>query len=199
MNIYEKLQKCRVDLQQMNIKKSGKNKFSGYSYFELGDFLPTINDIFFANKLCSVVTFTHETAILTIIDTDKPEDKIEFASPMASAELKGCHPVQNLGATETYARRYLYITALEIVESDVLDKNTDNSESIGRKIDDYPKKSVNDNGIEGEFTSSDKNPRLCKICGASHIKSGDVMVKVGGKWVGEKNCYLKQKKESVNG
>ena len=38
MNIYEKLQKCRVDLQQMNIKKSGKNKFSGYMYFELGDF-----------------------------------------------------------------------------------------------------------------------------------------------------------------
>lgn len=40
MNIYKKLQKCRVDLQNSNLKKSGNNKFAGYSYFELGDFLP---------------------------------------------------------------------------------------------------------------------------------------------------------------
>ena len=40
---------------------------------------------------------------------------------MASAQLKGVHEIQNLGAVETYQRRYLYMVAFEIVEADVLD------------------------------------------------------------------------------
>ncbi len=43
---------------------------------------------------------------------------------MAEANLKGCYPIQNLGAVETYSRRYLYVTALEIVEHDALDATT---------------------------------------------------------------------------
>jgi hypothetical protein len=42
---------------------------------------------------------------------------------MAEANLKGTHPIQNLGAVETYSRRYLYVTALEIVEHDALDSS----------------------------------------------------------------------------
>ncbi|MNP43870.1 ERF superfamily protein [compost metagenome] len=49
---------------------------------------------------------------------------VEFTSPMGSAALKGCHEVQNIGAVETYQRRYLYVTALEIVEHDALDSTT---------------------------------------------------------------------------
>jgi hypothetical protein len=40
---------------------------------------------------------------------------------MAEANLKGTHPIQNLGAVETYQRRYLWMTAMEIVEHDILD------------------------------------------------------------------------------
>jgi hypothetical protein len=43
---------------------------------------------------------------------------------MGSAALKGCHEVQNIGAVETYQRRYLWVTAMEIVEHDVLDAVT---------------------------------------------------------------------------
>jgi hypothetical protein len=42
---------------------------------------------------------------------------------MGSAALKGCHEVQNIGAVETYQRRYLWVTALEIVEHDALDSS----------------------------------------------------------------------------
>jgi hypothetical protein len=55
------------------------------------------------------------------VDIDKPEDKIEFKSPMSTAELKGCHAIQNLGAVQTYLRRYLWVAAMEIVEHDSLD------------------------------------------------------------------------------
>lgn len=121
MNIFEKVQQARVALQEKNIKKSGKNTYSGYDYFELSDFLPEINRLFMEYKLCSQVSFDTGLATLTITDIDKPEDKIVFTSPMSTAALKGCHDVQNLGAVETYERRYLYMAAMEISEGDVLD------------------------------------------------------------------------------
>lgn len=121
MNVYQKLQEARCQLQNKQLKKSGKNSFAKYSYYELADFLPTINEISKELGLCNVVSFENEYAKLTIIDTAKPEDKIEFTSPMAEAGLKSCTAVQNLGATETYLRRYLYTNAYEIVEADMLD------------------------------------------------------------------------------
>jgi hypothetical protein len=48
---------------------------------------------------------------------------------MKEANLKGCHAIQNLGAVETYTRRYLWVTALEIVEHDVLDATTGNDKT----------------------------------------------------------------------
>jgi len=120
MNVYQKLQKCRVDLKKLPIKESGNNKFAGYTYMELGDFLPHIVDLCETNGLCSLVSFG-ETATLTIINSDMPEERIVFSSPMSTAELKGCHPIQNLGAVETYLRRYLYVAAFDIVEHDALD------------------------------------------------------------------------------
>jgi hypothetical protein len=124
MNIYKKLQRCRVDLQNSNLKKSGNNKFAGYQYFELGDFLPKINELMLENNLTSSICFMQDIAILKIIDCDKPEDTIEFSSPVANAQLKGCHDIQNLGAVQTYLRRYLWTNAMEIVEHDPLDATT---------------------------------------------------------------------------
>ena len=121
--VYQKLQQARIKLQSTQLKKSGHNKFAGYQYFELGDFLPTINQIFAELKLCSTVSFDENTATLKIFDHEFG-GLIRFTSPMAEAQLKGCHPVQNLGATQTYLRRYLYVLALEIVEHDSLDATT---------------------------------------------------------------------------
>lgn len=121
MNIYEKLQNMRVELQQMNIKKSGKNKFAGYEYYELADILPPINSVQQKYKTCSFIAYNKDDAILTLVNAEKPDEVIVFTSPMAEASLKGTHPIQNLGAVETYQRRYLYMTAFEIVENDFLD------------------------------------------------------------------------------
>jgi hypothetical protein len=120
MNVYSKLNKARLELQSTELTKSGHNKFAGYKYFELGDFLPTINKIFDNVGLCGVISFGSDLATLTIVSVDDGS-KIEITSPMADAQLKGCHPIQNLGAVETYTRRYLWVTAMEIVEHDALD------------------------------------------------------------------------------
>jgi hypothetical protein len=105
------------------MKKSGHNKFAGYQYFELGDFLLPIQQIFNEIGLCGIVSFTKEVATLRIYDTESSEF-IEFTSPMGSAALKGCHEVQNIGAVETYQRRYLYVAAMEIVEHDAIEAVT---------------------------------------------------------------------------
>ena len=126
MNVYHKLQIARLSLQSKELKKSGKNKFAGYEYFELQDFLPTVQTIFGDTGLSAVFCCDNESATLTVYNVEKPEEQVVFKAPMAAAELKGCHPVQNLGASISYLRRYLYVNALEIVEHDALDATTGN-------------------------------------------------------------------------
>lgn len=123
MSVHKKLQEARIQLQGKKLTKSGHNKFAGYEYFELGDFLPTIQDIFHSLGLCGTINF-NQLAELTIRDVDSPESFIVFSCPIAQASLKGCHEVQNLGASITYLRRYLWVNALEIVEHDALDATT---------------------------------------------------------------------------
>ena len=120
--VHKKLMNARMALQSMSLKKSGHNKFAGYQYFELGDFLPQINEIFHGQGLCGVISYTKDYADLTITDVDDGTF-ITISSPMVEANLKGAHAIQNLGAVETYQRRYLWMTAMEIVEHDALDSS----------------------------------------------------------------------------
>jgi hypothetical protein len=124
MNVYQKLNAARKEFHSVQLKKSGHNKFAGYKYFELGDFLIPALHIFEEHGLTGVISFGKEEASMSIIDVYKPEDRIVITSPMSTAALKGCHEVQNLGAVQTYLRRYLWVAALEIVEHDALDATT---------------------------------------------------------------------------
>ena len=120
-NVFTKLNTARTELQRRELKKSGRNTFAKYSYFELGDFLPTVQEIFAQIGLCGIVSYGADEASLTITDCENTEDSIKVTSPMSSAALKGAHDIQNLGAVQTYMRRYLWVTAMEIVEHDELD------------------------------------------------------------------------------
>jgi len=121
MNIYQKLNAARDKFHSQEIKKSGLNKFAGYKYFELADFIIPALKIFSEVGIASVIRFENEYGTMELINTSEPSERILFSSPMSEASLKGCHPVQNLGAVETYIRRYLWVCALEIVEHDALD------------------------------------------------------------------------------
>jgi hypothetical protein len=120
MSVHKKLMQARVKLLSVEMKKSGLNKFAGYSYFELGDFIPHVQTIFNDLGLCGVVSFDTDHASLTITDVDDGK-VIVIHSPMAEANLKGAHPIQNLGAVLSYQRRYLWMAAMELVEGDPID------------------------------------------------------------------------------
>ena len=121
MNLYEKINKVKLSLLG-DTEKSGKNKHVGYEYFELSDFMPVVTKKCDELGLFTTVSFSEESAKLVIINAEKPEEKIEIFSPMSTADkLSGCNEVQKLGAVQTYLRRYLYMAAFDIIESDKID------------------------------------------------------------------------------
>lgn len=152
MSIYKKLMDARIALQSIKMKKSGLNKFAGYEYFELSDFIPHVQKIFHEIGLCGVVSYEQSLATLTITNIDDCAQQIVITSPMSDANLKGCHPVQNLGAVETYQRRYLWVTAMEILEHDALDssrpKDEDESKTQSKTLAPYPLKDFDANKSE---------------------------------------------------
>ena len=127
--VHKKLMQARVELQAMPLKKSGHNKFAGYNYFELGDFLPQVNSIFNRIGLCSVVSFDAEYASLTITDVDDGT-MIVITSPMVESSMKGASAIQSLGGLQTYQRRYLYMCACDLVENDSFDAAAPSKESV---------------------------------------------------------------------
>lgn len=120
-NVYQKLNACRLAFKSAKVAKSGKNTYAGYDYFELDDILNAIIPICNENNCVTIVNFSQETAILTFHDCESGQD-IVFTSPMSTATLKGCHEVQNLGAVESYIKRYLYQNCFEIAEPDACDR-----------------------------------------------------------------------------
>lgn len=120
MTLFQKINETKKRLANSQMKKSGKNTFQKYEYFELGDFLPVIiaaeNELGFTN----VISFSPDLATLTIFDAESGMN-IAFTSPVADASTKGASPIQAVGSMHTYMRRYLYVMAYEIAEHDAID------------------------------------------------------------------------------
>ena len=120
MNIYEKLQTARVELQNSGLRMGGYNKFTDFKYFELKDFLPKVNEIFEKLKLFSKFDLLENEGVLTVINIEKTDEVITFVTPKAEIVLKGQNGLQMIGSTHTYLKRYCYLNALEIVEDDAI-------------------------------------------------------------------------------
>lgn len=129
MNVYGKLAVARGKFLKAGVKKSGKNTYAEFKYFSLEDIIPTKQAIFNELGLTDVISFGAESATLTLVNVDNPEEFILFTSPLEKDESLIKNPIQKLGAIETYVRRYLYLLMLDIVEADaieaVMDKPVD--------------------------------------------------------------------------
>jgi hypothetical protein len=131
-NVYQKLLEARVLFMEEDVKKSGKNMKMSYKYFELQDIVPVATPIFQKVGLIPITTFTDDMATMMVVNTDNPEDYTIFTSPMREIEAiissktggEVTNAIQRLGSVETYQRRYLYMIALDIVESDSIEPLT---------------------------------------------------------------------------
>lgn len=140
MNVYQKLILARERFLARNVKKSGINRQLEFQYFELQDIVPAATRIFKNIGLLGIVQFppvrtsgdgtpiTEPVATMTIINTENPTETVEFTIPYREVEQirsksgnTVTNPLQALGSSVTYLRRYLWMLALDIVEQDDVD------------------------------------------------------------------------------
>ena len=133
MNVYQKLIEARSQFLNDGVEKSGKNMNVGFKYFELTDIVPSVTKIFKELGLIAIDKFTNETAYMTIVNCDAPEETIEFEAPfnqiapiVSNAGKQVTNEMQALGSSITYMRRYLYMIAMDIVENDEIEPQITN-------------------------------------------------------------------------
>ena len=164
MNIYEKMQKVKKLLSDSELKKTGENEYSNFEYYELADILPAIitfceeyrlfTHVNFVKEYSIKITTTEErqteekvkvgeSAILTIINIDSPEEKLEYSSDIKDLELKAANAIQNYGGIQTYSRRYLYMNAFDIVEAEMFDKEMNKKKKQATKQSNAVKNFIN--------------------------------------------------------
>lgn len=134
MSLNESIIKIRVELQNAKLKKSGKNKFAGFDYFELADFLPKLNELMLSEKLNDRFYIKDDLATLEIqkdgeINTytmpfvmfETPTNRREDKTTGEVYEVKSMQDIQYLGALNTYYKRYLYLNAFGITDGEIID------------------------------------------------------------------------------
>lgn len=140
MPVLQKINALRAHIHSTDLKKTGRNTFSNYNYFELADFLIPALSKCIELDLCPVVSFDANIATMTVTDLEDGSSLV-ITSPMSTASLKACHEVQNLGAVQTYLRRYLWVALLEIVEHDAVDSSAGPAD---KKAKEQPAKKLTD-------------------------------------------------------
>ena len=138
-NLNESIIAIRNKLQNTNINKSGQNKFAEFKYFELADFLPTLNSLMLEENVNDVFTIENGDAKLILIKgAETQEYKIPFTifeTPINKNGQKSMQDIQYLGALNTYYKRYLYLNAFGITDGEVIDSMDNNELNIANKLD----------------------------------------------------------------
>lgn len=125
MNLNETIIKIRVELQNSKIKKSGKNRFAGFEYFELADFLPKLNELMLEYGVNDRYTIDNDLAKLELIKGEERQEYtmpfVIFPTPLNKNGTPSMQDIQYLGALNTYYKRYLYLNAFGITDGEVID------------------------------------------------------------------------------
>lgn len=173
MNVYQKLIKARQMFLQSDIQKTGKNMHLSFMYFELEDIVPTVISIFSEVGLLSTISFDDSLAKMTIINTDNAEEKVDFTVPftplqpiISNTGKQATNEMQALGSSITYMRRYLYMIAMDIVESDSIDSELGKDEPVKAKAPATPKQRQE---VKEELTATGDNATALQIKGLKKV------------------------------
>lgn len=131
MNARQKLAKARLYFLNQKVQKSGKNMHLEFKYFELEDIVPPAIRIFARVGLTTSIQFTNEMAMMNVYNVDNlDEPPVTFVVPYREVKLiisnqgkEVTNPMQALGSSITYLRRYLWMAVLDITEPDDVDAN----------------------------------------------------------------------------
>lgn len=125
IKLAKKIEEGRELFPKLNVKKSGKNKFHHFDYYELGDLLPPHRYLCSKLKIHSQLDRSDEGMAKYIISDLEQDDDQEveiFYAP--SSEVMNSNVTQGQqekGAVQKYAWRYLLLQVWEIGEGDSID------------------------------------------------------------------------------
>lgn len=160
-NLNDSIISIRVKLQNSKLKKSGKNEFAGFDYFELADFLPRLNELMLEEQVNDRFYIKDDLATLEL---QKGEETnvytmpfVLFSTPLTYKkdksgnflknkdgeyiQMPSMQDIQYLGALNTYYKRYLYLNAFGITDGEVIDR-MDNNELSKNNEPDYRKELI---------------------------------------------------------
>ena len=167
----EAIIKIKVELQEKKLKQSGKNTFAGFTYFELSDFLPTLNKLMQENGVNDQIIINREYAEMTLHKGSEIQTYtipfVLFDTPKSKNGADSMQHIQYLGALNTYYKRYLYLNAFGITDGEVID---------AMNISELQQKPLVKNHSIQELTqlAGVKNIPIEKICDGYKIESLDV-------------------------
>ena len=178
LNVYQKLILAREKFLMSEINQTGKNMQLSFKYFELKDIVPTITHIFNELGLIAIDTFTDTVATLTVVNTDSPEDTIQFTMPfnqiapiVSNAGKQVTNDMQALGSSVTYMRRYLYQIAMDICVNDeiepTIDKDTNNPTAAAPTH--APATPQQRQAVKEDLTAKDGNATALQIKGLKNV------------------------------
>jgi len=123
---------CKGGVNAFIKKKDAQGKEQSMQYFELADFVPQIIRTEEALGLLSVPYYDVERceAYLSIYDCEGAGVAV-CNCPLGALTRTG---IQDMGAIQTYARRYLFLSAYQITESDMLDASLGASDEERAKL-----------------------------------------------------------------
>lgn len=176
LNVYQKLLAARAKFLESDVQKTGKNMHLSFKYFELDDIVPTATRIFSEVGLIPIVNFTSDVATMTVVNTDNPEEVIPFVAPfnqiapiVSNAGKQATNEMQALGSSITYMRRYLYMIALDICESDSFDANVGKPVTAPQSTPTPPATPEQRQEVKQELTAPEDNATALQIKGLKNV------------------------------
>ena len=173
--LYQKLAEIKLELSMAQIKKSGVNKYSGFTYYELADILPAIIRLCSKYGVYTYTSYDNDMAKLTAVNTNNPTEQFSITSPMRTFELKGSNAIQVLGGIETYSRRYLYLAMFDIVESDSFDANAGSDKNIEIKKEVKQEKAEPKPNVDNVEFATKEQIEMLKALGYKGAKKPETM------------------------
>jgi hypothetical protein len=131
METLKKLNKAIELIKSKNLKKKGRNKFSNYDYYtpdqvaELTTWASHEVNLF--PKFDLIRNELGITGKLSIYDIESDSEPVVFEMASAIPEIKATNVSQQLGGAMTYTKRYLLMTAFDIVDNNLDFDTTENT------------------------------------------------------------------------
>ena len=191
-NLNESIIKIRVDLQNSKLKKSGKNKFAGFDYFELADFLPRLNELMLEEGINDNFRITNDLATLTLIKGEERQEYtmpfVMFTTPLNKSGQPSMQDIQYLGALNTYYKRYLYLNAFGVTDGEVIDSMDNGDLEKKVKEPNYRNELIKyckENNIDMQQVAKEYNMINAKLSNDDYY---DILCDIKGEFDNAKEC-----------